>query len=60
MSCGDLNRKKSQIKEDICICIADSFCYTAETSTALQSNCTPIKINLKISEIKQKKIKWSP
>ena len=38
MSCGDLNRKKSQRKEDICICIADSFCYTAETSTALQSN----------------------
>ena len=29
---------------DICICITDSLCYTAETNTILQSNYTPIKI----------------
>ena len=29
--------------EDICIHIADSLCYTAETNTTLQSNYTPIK-----------------
>ena len=29
---------------DICICIADSLCYKAETNTPLKSNCTPIKM----------------
>ena len=29
---------------DICIHIADSLCYTAETNTTLQSNYTPIKM----------------
>ena len=31
-------------KGDICICIADSLCYKAETNTPLQSNYTPIKM----------------
>ena len=47
MLCGDLNGKKIQKRGDICICIADSLCCTAETNTALLSNYTPIKINLK-------------
>ena len=29
---------------DICICIADSLCYKAETNTPLLSNYTPIKM----------------
>ena len=29
---------------DICICIADSLCYKAETNTQLKSNYTPIKM----------------
>ena len=29
---------------EICICIADSPCYTAETNTTLLSNYTPIKM----------------
>ena len=28
----------------ICICIADSLCYKAETNTPLQSNYTPKKM----------------
>ena len=28
---------------DICICIADSVCYKAESNTTLLSNYTPIK-----------------
>ena len=33
---------------DICICIADSLCYTAETNAPLWGNCTPIKMLKKI------------
>ena len=33
--CGDLNEKEIQERGDICICIADSLCYTAETNTTL-------------------------
>ena len=29
------------------MCMADSLCCTLETNTTLQSNYTPIKINLK-------------
>ena len=35
--CGDLNGKKIQKRGDMCICIADSVCCTAETNT----NCKP-------------------
>ena len=42
---------------DICICIADSLCYTAETNTPLYSNYTPIKMfkerNIKKIDIKK-------
>ena len=37
---------------DICICIADSLCYTAETNTPLKSNYTPITM------LKKKKSFW--
>ena len=33
---------------DICICIAGSLCYQAETNTPLQNNYTPIKMLEKI------------
>ena len=33
----------------ICICIADSFCYKAETNTPLESNYSPIKMFKKMS-----------
>ena len=29
---------------NICVCITDSLCYTAETNTPLESNYTPIKM----------------
>ena len=32
---GDLKGKEVQKEGDICICIADSFCYTIETNTTL-------------------------
>ena len=32
-----------RFKRDICICIADPHCCTAETNTTLESNYTPIK-----------------
>ena len=38
----------------ICVLIADSLCYTAETNTPLESNYTPIKM------VKKKKPKASP
>ena len=43
---GDLNVKEIQ-KGDLCICIADSHCCTAEINTTLYGNSTPVKINLK-------------
>ena len=39
---------------DICICIADSLCYKAETNTPLQSNYTLIKMLKKRKERKKK------
>ena len=33
--CGDLNGKEIQRRDDICICIADSLCCTAETNRTL-------------------------
>ena len=48
--CGDLNRKKVQKGGDICICMADSLCYTIETNTTLKSNYTSIKSVLKIKK----------
>ena len=35
--------KESKKRVDICICITDSLCYTAETNTTLQLDYTPIK-----------------
>ena len=32
-----------RFKRDICICIADPHCCTAETNTTLERNYTPIK-----------------
>ena len=29
---------------NICVCVADSLCYKAETGTPLYSNYTPIKM----------------
>ena len=37
MLSDDLNGKGIQNREDICICIADSLCYTAETNTTLKA-----------------------
>ena len=31
-----------RFKRDICICIADPHCCTAETNTTLESNYTPV------------------
>ena len=47
MHCNDLKGKEAQKGEDICVCLADSFCCMVETNTTLQNNYTPIKINLK-------------
>ena len=38
--CGKLNGKAVQGRGDICICLADSLCSTAETNTTLQNNYT--------------------
>ena len=44
MLCGDLEGWQGEgSRGDICIQIAGSLCYSAETNTTLQSNCTPIK-----------------
>ena len=43
--CGDLNGKEIQKSGDMCIYTTDSLCCTADTDTALQSNCTSKKIN---------------
>ena len=44
MPCGDLEGWWGEgSREDVCIQIAGSLCYTAETNTTLQSNCIPIK-----------------
>ena len=50
MGCGDLHGTEIQKGRDMCICVADSRCCTAETNTKLQGNYTPIKIILKIHE----------
>ena len=33
--CGDLNGKEIQKRGNICLCIADSLCYTVETNITL-------------------------
>ena len=43
MHCGDLNGKEVQTGEDLCICMADSFCCAVETNTTLLCY-TPLKI----------------
>ena len=44
MPCGDLEGWWGEgSRGDVCIQIAGSLCYTAETNTTLQSNCIPIK-----------------
>ena len=48
--CGDINGKEIQKRGDISTCILDSICSIAEINTTLQSNSTPIKINLKKKE----------
>ena len=40
---GGIGRVGGRGYGDICICIADSLCCTAETNTTLLSNYTPIK-----------------
>ena len=35
--------REIQERGDICICVTDSLCGTAETNTILESNYTPIK-----------------
>ena len=47
--------REAQEGGDICICIADSLCYTAETNTTMENNYTPIKMLKKTS--KRKKFK---
>ena len=42
---------------DICICITDSLCYKAETTTPWQSNYIPIKM-LKKKKKKKKELLW--
>ena len=49
MFCGDPSGKEIQKRGNVCTYIADSLCYIAETNTTLQSNYTPIKIDLKNS-----------
>ena len=49
MHCGNLNGREVQKGEDICMCMANSFCCAVEANTTLESNHTPIKINLKKS-----------
>ena len=44
MHCGDLNGKEVQTGEDLCICMADSFCCAVETDTTLLNIYTPLKI----------------
>ena len=46
MLCGDLKGKETQKREDPCVHVADSLCCTAETETALYSNCTLFKKGL--------------
>ena len=56
MPCGDLEGWWGEgSRGDICIQIAGSLCYTAETNTTLQSNCIPIK-----KKKERKKYKWNP
>ena len=42
---GVLNGRKIQKGVDICICMADSFCYSVEADTTLENIYTAIKIN---------------
>ena len=35
---GIESKKKKKKRVDICICVTDSLCYTAEISTTLQIN----------------------
>ena len=53
MLCVDIKRKEIPKKGDLCIYIADLLCYI-ENNTTLESNYTPIKINLKIQKKKSK------
>ena len=53
MLCVDIKRKEIPKKGDLCIYIADLLCYI-ENNTTLESNYTPIKINLKIQKKKAK------
>ena len=56
MLCGDLSGKEIQGRGDICICVADSLCYKAETNTPLWSNYTPIKM---LKKNKNKLLSWN-
>ena len=44
MHWGDLNGKEVQTGEDLCVHVADSFCYAVESDTTLSSNYTPQKL----------------
>lgn len=48
MHYGDLTGEEVQKRGDMCICIADSLCYSVETNTTLWSHYTLVKINLSI------------
>ena len=51
---GDLNGEEVQKEVDTCICMMIHSAVQLETNTAIQSNYTPIKINLKrIKETKK-------
>jgi len=43
--------KEIQKRGDICPCITDALCCTAETNTTLENNWTPVKINFQKSLI---------
>ena len=52
-----LNGKETPPKGDMCTCVVDLLCYTAETNATLQSNHTPIKINFRKTANKTKQTK---
>ena len=46
------NGKEIHKRGDMCVCIADSLCCTAETNTTLESNYTPIKKKRRRKKVK--------
>ena len=50
-----LNGREIQKGVDICICIANSFCYIVDANTTLQSNYNAIQTTLNLKKKKGKK-----